>query len=180
MMPQVIDFEKRRLLLSVKRGFRNWNSRFQDHFDHETRLGDVSLEVLSFLAQGKDGGTFYLYDLIMNLKNLGSGFEFNEMNPSKKMFIIDHYLFLLDRIRFECMKRFNWLENFPGEHLTLVELVVGFEKMGLFLQAKVPQLSKLHPAYNEFAALNPYDREGFIRKMIPALMKKIKSYADSV
>ncbi len=179
-MPQVIDLEKSRLLLAVKRGFRNWNSRFQEHFGHETKLGDVSMEVLSFLAQGKDGGTFYLYDLIMNLKDFGSGFEFNEMDPTKKMLIIDHYLFLLDRIRFECMKRLGWLESYPGEHLTLAELVAGFEKMGSFLQTKIPQLSKTHPAYDEFWALNPYDREGFVRKMIPDLLKETKIYADSL
>ena len=179
-MPQIIDFEKSRLLLAVKRGFRNWTSRFHEHFDLETRLGDVSLRVLSFLAQGKDRGTFYLYDLIMSLKNFGSGFEFNEMDPTKKMLIIDHYLFLLDRIRFECMKRLSWLESYPGQDLTLVELVVGFEKLGLSLQAKIPQLSEEHPAYGEFSALIPYDRESFIRKMIPDLMNKIKGYSDSL
>ena len=179
-MPQVIDFEKSRLLLTARRGFRNWNSRFHEHFDLETRLGDVSLGVLSFLAQGKDQGTFYLYDLIMSLKNFGSGFEFNEMDPTKKMFIIDHYLFLLDRIRFECMKRVNWLESYPGQHLPLVDLVLKFEKLGLSLQTKTPKLSREHPAYAEFSALIPYDRESFIRKMIPALMEEIKSYADSL
>ena len=178
-MPQVIDFEKSRLWLTAKRGFRNWNSRFQEHFDLETRLSDVSLGVLSFLAQGKDQGTFYLYDLIMSLKNFGSGFEFNEMDPTRKMLIIDHYLFLLDRTRFECMKRLNWLESYPGQHLSLVDLVMKFEKLGLSLQTKIPQLSRKHPAYAEFSTLIPYDRESFIRKMIPALMKEIKIYADS-
>lgn len=179
-MPQVIDFEKSRLQLAVKRGFRNWNSRFKEHFDLDTKIDTVSLGVLSFLAQGKEKGTFYLYDLIMSLKDLGSGFEFNEIHPRNKMLVIDHYLFLLDRIRFECMKRLNWLESYPGEHLALVELVVGFEEQGLFLQAKSPQLRTEHPAYGEFSALTPYDREGFIRKMIPDLLKKIKKYSDSV
>ena len=180
MITQVIDFEKSRLLLTARKAFRNWNSRFHEHFDFETRLGDVSIGILSFLAQGKDQGMFYLYDLIMRLKNFGSGFEFNEMDPTRKMLIIDHYLFLLDRIRFECMKRLNWLENYPGQDLTLVALVLEFEKRGLSLQAKIPQLSSEHPAYAEFSALIPYDRESFIRKLIPALMKEMKSYADSL
>ena len=179
-MPKVVSFEKSRRLLAAKRGFRNWNSRFHEHFDLETRLGDVSFKVLSFLAQGKDRGTFYLYDLIMSLKGLGSGFEFNEVNPATKMLIIDHYLFLLDRIRFECMKRLHWIESYPGQNLALVDLVVEFENLGLSLQARIPQLSREHPAFVEFSALIPYDRESFIRKMIPALMKEIKSYADSL
>ena len=166
--------------MAVKRGFRNWNSRFIEHFDIDTTLCAVSIEALSFLGRGKEKGTFYLYDLIMSLKDLGSGFEFYEMHPGNKMLVIDHYLFLLDRIRFECMKRLNWVESYPGEHLTLVELVVVFEKQGLFLQAKSPQLSAEHPAYEEFSALTPYDREGFIRKMIPDLMKKTKGYSNSI
>jgi hypothetical protein len=179
-MSQVIDFEKSRLLLAAKRGFRNWNGRFSEHFGLDTTIESVSMGVLSFLAQGKEKGTFYLYDLIMSMKDFGSGFEFNEIHPRDKMLVIDHYLFLLDRIRFECMKRLNWLENYPGETLTLVELVIQFEKRGRFLQAKIPQLSKEHPAYEEFSALNPYDREGFIRKMIPDLLGEIKRFSDSV
>jgi hypothetical protein len=41
----------------------------------------LSLKTLSFLSQGREKGTFYLYDLIMNLLNLGSGFEFDELIP---------------------------------------------------------------------------------------------------
>jgi hypothetical protein len=41
----------------------------------------LSLKTLSFLSQGREKSTFYLYDLIMNLLNLGSGFEFDELIP---------------------------------------------------------------------------------------------------
>jgi len=94
-MSQVIDLNESRLLVAARRGFRNWTGHFKEAFGPATRLSQISLKTLSFLAQGRDKGTFYLYDLIMNLKGLGSGFEFDELSPKKKMSVIDHYLFLL-------------------------------------------------------------------------------------
>ena len=128
-MSQVIDLEESRLLVNARKGFRNWSGFFKEEFGVETRLSKISSKTLSFLAQGREKGTFYIYDLIMNLKGLGSGFEFAELSPKKKMIVIDLYLFLLDRIRFECMKRLAWLKSYPGEQLTLVELIVNFDKL---------------------------------------------------
>ena len=100
-MTGVVDIRKARLSVAVRRGFRNWKSQLNEEFGLETRLSQLSQKTLTFLAQGRDKSTFYLYDLIMNLQNLGSGFEFNDLNPKEKMAVIDRYLFLMDRIRFE-------------------------------------------------------------------------------
>ena len=179
-MSQVIDLEEGRLLLLVKRGFRNWKSRFKEEFGQETRLSQISCATLSYLAQGRDKGTFHLYDLIMNLKNLGSGFEFNELSPKKKMTVIDQYLFLLDRIRFECMKRLGWLESYPGDELTLVELIARFDKLAPGLQARVPRLSQDHPGYRWYSAMNTLDKEAFVRKLIPKALEKIQGYSTTL
>jgi hypothetical protein len=178
--PQVIDLEEGRLLLAVRKGYRNWESRFKEEFGLETRLSQISFKTLSFLAQGKDKGTFYLYDLIMNLQGLGSGFEFNELSPKKKMVIIDQYLFMLDLIRFECMKRLGWLTSYPGEDFTLVELIKGFDRLAPNLQAKVPVLSRDHAAYVQYSSMNTYDKEGFVRKLIPEVLKEIQDYSTTL
>ena len=179
-MPRVIDLKEGRLLLAVKRGYRNWTSRFKEPFGPDTRLSHISLETLAYLAQAKDKGAFYLYDLIMRLKDLGSGFEFNELDPKNKMAVIDLHLFLLDRIRFECMKKLGWLDSYPGEEFTLVELITQFNRIAPGLQAKIPLLSKDHPDYKEFSSINTFDKEGFIRRLIPRLMKEIEGYSDTL
>jgi len=179
-MSQVIDLEKGRLQLAVRRGFRNWASRFREDFGSDTRLCDISLKTLSCLSQGKDKGAFYLYDLIMSLKGLGSGFEFHELDPKKKMAIMDLHLFLLDRIRFECMKRLGWLETYPGEEITLVGLIIQFDNLAPGLQAKIPLLSRDHPDYPRYAEANAFDKEGVVRKMIPRLMKEMEGYSDTL
>ncbi|RPJ20685.1 MAG: hypothetical protein EHM26_05105, partial [Desulfobacteraceae bacterium] len=74
-MTEVIELEKAKLDMAVRRGYRNWKSQFQEDFGPDTRLSDISTKTLSLLAYGKDKSTFYLFDLVMNLRSLGSGFE---------------------------------------------------------------------------------------------------------
>ena len=176
---QVIDLQEVRFSLAVRKGYRNWTGRFKEGFSETTQLSQISLKTLSYLAQGREKGTFYIYDLIMNLKDLGSGFEFNELNSDKKMAVIDLYLFLLDQIRFECMKRLGWLESYPAEGFTLVDLVMQHDKTDPILQAKTPVLSRNHPDYKHYSETNTFDREGFIRKLIPKALEEINRYSET-
>ena len=179
-MSQVIELKKAKLNVAARRGYRNWGSAFGEKFSVDTRLSDISVETLAYLAQAQDKGTFYLYDLIMNLEGLGSGFEFHELSGHKKMAVIDRYLFILDRIRFECMKRLGWLDSYPGEDLSLVEMVARFEEIAPALHARIPTLSKEHPAYETYSSLNSFDQETFIRKLIPKALKKIQDYSTTL
>jgi hypothetical protein len=173
-MSRVVDLEEGRLNVAAKKGFRNWVSHFGENFGVRTKLSEVSLYTLSYLAQAKDKGTFYLYDLIMNLESLGSGFDFGEISAKQKMAVIDRYLFLLDRIRFECMKRVGWIDDYPGEELSILELVTRFEEVAPGLQAKVPSLNPAHPGYEKFSSLHSFDQEAYIRKLIPMVLKKLQ------
>ena len=179
-MPDIIDLNEGRLLVAARRGYRNWKSRFKEDFGLTTRLSHISSKALSFLAQGKEKGTFYLYDLIMNLEGLGSGFEFDELDPKKKMAVIDLYLFILDRIRFECMKRLNWLESYPGEEFTLVEMITNFEELAPSLQARVPALRREHPGYEEYSRMSTFDKEAFVRKLIPKAITEMQDYSTTL
>jgi hypothetical protein len=171
--------EAGRLDMAVRKGFRNWETRFKESFGKDTRLSQISVSTLYCLAQGKGDETFYLYDLIMNLKGWGSGFEFNELNPKKKMAVIDRYLVLLDLIRFECMKRLGWLKAYPGEEYALVEVVLQFPKLAPLLQAGVPELDQNHSGYRTFASLSTFDKEAFVRKLIPKALKEIQDYSST-
>lgn len=177
---RIIDLEEGRLVRALKKGYRNWTSRFGEAFGMETQLSHISLKTLSYLAQSRNDGTFYIYDLIMNLRELGSGFEFNELGPEDKMAVIDCHLFVLDRIRFECMKRLGWLETYPGEAFTLVALITKFDKLGPALQAKLPILSKDYPGYEQYSVMNTFDKEAFIRKLIPQAIKEIDAYSTTL
>jgi hypothetical protein len=116
----------------------------------------------------------------MNLKNMGSGFEFYDLSPEEKIEVIDEYLFFLDMIRFECMKRLGWLESYPGEEISLAELIIRFDKLAPLLQAKVPVLDKSHPAFERFKDLDTMDKESFVRKMIPKAIGEFQSYSTTL
>ena len=179
-MTQVISMEEGKAQLLAKKAFRNWKSRFKEDFTPETCLGHISLVTLSFLAQGKDKSTFYLYDLIMGLNHLGSGFEFNELSPKNKMWVIDQYLFLLDRIRYEGMKRLGWLAHYPGEEIPLVEMITQFEALAPNLQAQIPMMNPGFAGSKEFFSVTTFEQEGVVRKLIPKLMQELEPFIKSV
>jgi hypothetical protein len=74
----------------------------------------------------------------------------------------------------------GWLDSYPGEEFTLVELITQFNRIAPGLQAKIPLLSQDHPDYKEFSAINTFDKEGFIRQLIPKLIKEIEGYSDTL
>jgi hypothetical protein len=169
----VVDLKKAKLAMAARRGYRNWTTRFQENFGPQTKASDISSETLSHLAGGKGENAFCLYDLIMNLLGLGSGFELNNLPPEEKMMVIDRYLLLLDIIRYECMKRSGWLKNYPGENLALTEVVINFMKHGPSLQARVPELSRDHPDHERFEKMDTFEKMEFIRKLVPEILKQI-------
>ena len=179
-MSEVIDLQEAKLDMFVRRAFRNWKSAFQEEFGRDTQCAGLSQKTLVLLIQGKDKGTFYLFDLIMNLENLGAGFEFNELNPKEKIAVMDRYLFLLDRLRYEYMKRLGWLAGYPGEECTLVNLIRNFDACAPELQARTPLLSPDHSAYGKFCSMNSFEREEFIRKLIPEALKDLLDHSTTL
>jgi hypothetical protein len=177
---EVVEIKKARLEMAVRRGYRNWKSQFKEDFGFQTHLSDISTKTLISLGYGKEKSTFYLFDLIMNIENLGSGFEFSEIDPKDKMAVLDRYLFLLDRTRFEYMKRLGWLENYPGEDFSLVDLILGFDRLAPRLQANTPTLSRDHDAYDEFQRMNVFEREELVRKLIPQALKHMEDQSSSL
>jgi hypothetical protein len=172
-MSEIVDIEKARLEIRVKKGFKNWGGQFEYSFGLSTCMEDIPDKALAFLAEGDEKSSFYYYDLIMNLKDLGSGFEFNELEPEDKLTAIDIHLFLLDRARYEYMKRLGWLDCYPGEEYPLVELIANFDDLAPDIQAKPALLSQSHPCYREYISKNLFEKEEIIRKLIPKALNKI-------
>ena len=173
-MSQVVDLEKARREAAAKKGFRNWKSKFKEDFGLETRLSHISIQTLGFLALGHEASAFYLNDLIMHLHSLGSGFEFRELTKNNKMRVMDQYLFLLDRIRFEYMKRLGWLKRYPGEEYPVVEMILQFQDKASGIHEGVPEPDENHPVHKAFLAADALEKEVLVRKLIPELLKVIE------
>lgn len=173
-MAGVVDLGRARLEKKVKKAYRNWTAQFGDKFDVKTCFGDIPDIILAVLAGETGNSSFYFYDLIMNLENLGSGFGFNELEPDKKLVVLDRHLFLLDRSRYEYMKRLGWIVSYPGEDYTIVELIINFNDLAPDIQSKPPVLSSDHPAYGEYNSMNLFEKEQVIRKLIPEALRLIE------
>jgi len=180
MSDKVIHLDDARLGKYAKRAFRNWQSKFGESFGLATTIGQISDKTLVFLAEGRNRSSFYLLDLIMNVTGVGSAFDFNELPPKEQIAVMDRHLFLLDLIRYEYMKRLGWLESYPGDECTLVELVVDFESLAPGLRADTPTLSSNHPAYEAFCAASTMEKEELIRKLIPKALEMIQESSTTL
>lgn len=173
-MSGVVDLQKARLEIKARKAFRNWTSRFEKEFELTSRVRDIPDNMLSLMVTGREDSTFYYYDFIMNIEGLGSGFDFDGLAPDKKIHVIDRHFFLLDRFRYEFMKRLGWVDSYPGDEYTIAELVTGFNILAPDLQAKPVELNSSHPAYEKYRNINLFEKEQVIRKLIPEALELIE------
>jgi hypothetical protein len=171
MVSEVVPLKDALIKKQVKKAFKNWYYTFKEDFNENTKLSEISLSTIKVLAVCRDDTSFYLYDLIMNLRNLGSGLDFYELAGDDRLKVLDVYLFILDRVRFEAMKRLGWLRSYPGEDIPIVEMVLRYDEIHSSIERMVPILSEEHEAYEEFLKASDYDREGIVRKLIPSMIK---------
>ncbi len=144
---------------------------FKEDLNEETKLKDLRFDTIKKLCICNEDTSFYLYDLIMNLLGRGSGTNFYNLTGPLRLRVIDIYLFVLDRIRFEGMKRLGWIISYPGEEVPLVDLVLKYDEIHPFLTKVVPIISESHNSYQEYMKASDYDREWIVRKLIPEMIR---------
>lgn len=175
----VLDFQKKRRRLVARRAFQNWVRRFSDHFDENTTLAGLSDTTLGFLIRGGEEDLLPIYDFILGVLGWGGGVHFYDLEGSKKMYVMDISLFLLDQLRFESMKRLGWVEDFPTRHIFLLDLVEQYGEHFSSRRHETPFLSPTHPFYGEYEKTFEGDRGLFIRRLIPdALQAYIKRESE--
>ena len=166
-MAEVIQLESFKRKQAATRGFKSWSKRFGDKLDEQTRLSDLSDNTLLFLISPGDQNIFALYELVMGVKNLGTASDFFHLDKAVKMEVIDISIYLLDQLRFECMRRLDWLESGAGQPLPIVELVVQYPLLKGQGPASIPTLKESHPKSEVYRGLPELEKETFLRKQIP-------------
>ena len=165
---KVIELHSYKEQQAAERGFRSWNSLFGTAFDNKTRLSDLPDKVLAFLVRTGPETQGLMYDLIMGAMALGPGAKFFYLEGPQKIKVLDVSLFLLDQVRFECMRRLGWISGFAGEHHTIIELVMRYEDLRYDSMNQVPVVLETNPEYKAYQEVFHTEREMFIRKQIPA------------
>jgi len=173
---EIVDLEKFRRKLAADKGFRTWLKRFQDQFGPETRLQDLAPETLLYLATPGDENLYVFFDLVMGAKDLGGAvrFRLDDLEAPTKLRIMDAAFALMDRVRFEVMRRLGWVEAVPGGESPLIVLVQQAWEQGSSFTRQLPRLSPSHPDYEAYRKLPPLDQGTAVRRLIPRAVARFR------
>jgi hypothetical protein len=168
-MAEVIDLERFRSKMAADQGFRSWLVRFREQFGPDTRIRDLSPSTLLYLAVPGEENLFIFFDLVMGAQGLGGSvrFRLDDLDNETKLKIIDTAFVLVDRVRFEVMRRLGWVSALPETEAPIIELVRQAWRLGAGFNQAAPTLAPEHPDYPAYARLNAKDRVAFLRRLIP-------------
>jgi hypothetical protein len=177
---EVVDLDRFRRKLAADKGFRTWLKRFQDQFGPDTRLEDLAPETLLYLATPGEENLYVFFDLVMGAVGLGGAvrFRLDDLETPTKLRIMDAAFALMDRVRFEVMRRLGWVEGVPGADVPLIVLVQQAWQQGSAFAQEVPPLAPSHPDYESFQNLGPIDRGTTIRRLIPRAVAHFQSQVE--
>ena len=175
-MAEVVDLDRFRRKLAADKGFHTWLKRFQDQFGPDTRLEDLTPDTLLYLATPGEENLYVFFDLVMGVMGLGGALRFrlDDLESTIKLRIMDAAFALMDRARFEVMRRLGWVEATPGEKEPLVVLVQQAWQQGAAFAREVPRLSPHHPDYQEFQNMSAINQGTVIRRLIPKAVAQFR------
>jgi hypothetical protein len=175
----IINLSHFRSKVAADQGFRSWLARFQEQFGPDTRLQDLSPSTLLYLATPGEENLFVFFDLVMGAQGLGGSLRFrlDDLDNDLKMKIMDTAFALVDRVRFEVMRRLGWVVAMPEAEAPIIDLVRQAWRQGEGFGREAPVLTPEHPDYPAYAPLNSMDRVVFLRRLIP---RAVGTFRDQV
>jgi hypothetical protein len=178
---EIIDLERFRSKIAADQGFRSWLARFREQFDPDTRLQDLSPSTLLYLATPGEENLYVLFDLVMGAQGLGGSvrFRLDDLDNDTKLKIMDSAFILVDRVRFEVMRRLGWAAAVPEADVPIIALVGQAWRLGSKFGQEAPTLTSEHPEFSAYARLNPMDRIVFLRRLIPRAVATFREQVES-
>ena len=177
-MADIVNLRSYQTKVAEKKGFSPWHKRFGEVYSRKTTLSDLSEKTLYLLACPGEENAVAFYELIMGILGIGKAFKFYYLEQTEQMIVMDIHLFLADQVRFEMMRRLEWINRLPCGKQSIFEMVQSFEKVKVRAEGKPPELSESHPDFVAYKEASDMDKEVFIRRMFPealeAFKKKIK------
>ena len=158
-MAEIIDLERFRSKIAADQGFRSWLARFQEQFGPDTRLQDLSPSTLLYLATPGEENLFVFFDLVMGAQGLGGSvrFRLDDLDNDVKMKIMDTAFALVDRVRFEVMRRLGWVAAMPEAEAPIIQLVRQAWRLGAGFGQESPALA---PGASGLPGLRPAQPHG--------------------
>jgi hypothetical protein len=176
-MAKIVDLQAYRQKAVVQRIFGPWYKRFNESYDESSILADLSAQTLHLLAVPGEKSSAAYYELIMGALNMGTPDRFYYLAKGEQLLIVDTHLFMADQIRFEMMRRLDWISEFFCQAITLMEMVLKAGDLKLKCRNHPPQLSISHPQYDEYRELPHTEKEAFVRRLLP---KALEAYHSKI
>ncbi|MBZ4659508.1 MAG: hypothetical protein JG766_1431 [Desulfacinum sp.] len=174
-MAQVIALDEGRKKVQARRAFRLWERRFGGIFDEKTSIRDLPDHILAALVQTGEAAHVAIQSVILSVLTGEEKADLNDIPPQQKIRVIDRALFLLDRIRFECMQRLGWVEDDETARVPILDLIQEFDERFAHRQNDTPALTQEHPRYQEFQKTFEADRSSFVRRLIPEAIEAFRA-----
>ncbi|MBU3914061.1 hypothetical protein KKA14_00830 [bacterium] len=178
-MEKVIYLDDYKVQKTVERISRFWKGQFDEDYDARFGFSSISNKTLVSLARPEEQNTFVWYRLIMQVLGLEGSLDFSALQSLDKLLVIDIQFYLVDRVRFEMMKRLGWLEDYNGESASLIEIIGAFEHFQHEDHQHPPRLSKTHKNYKDFKPLISREKVVFVRKLFPELLPAFEKMISS-
>ena len=90
------------------------------------------------------------------------------------MLVVDIHLFLADQMRFEMMRRLEWIRTFEGGKYSLLDMVQEFKNIKTKCRKHPPVLAESNLDYATYTQLTIGDKEVFIRRMLQEALDAFK------
>jgi hypothetical protein len=110
----------------------------------------------------------------MGILDLGTASKFHYLGNRDQMRVVDIHLFLADQMRFEMMRRLEWIRSYEGGQYSLLDMVQGFEKVKTRCRQHPPILSESNSDYATYTELTSGDKDVFIRRMLQEALEAFK------
>jgi len=158
--------------MRARRAFSLWERHLGRLFDERTAIRDLPDAVLAVLIQPGEQCTRLLQSLVVKILVGEEATDLEKLSPSRKIQAIDLSLFLMDQIRFECMRRLGWVEADPRAEVPIVDLLDQLATGQLSGAQTTPAILADHPLYAEYEKTYVGDRATFVRKLIPRAIEE--------
>ena len=141
-MTKVVDLHDYRTKVVEQRAFGPWQKRFGETYHVKTCLSDLSDKTLFILAQPGEHSSIAYYETIMGTLYMGPATKFDYLASEEQMRVVDIHLFLADQIRFEMMRRLEWLDSLPCQNITIIAMVQEFDRVKEECRGTPPELAR--------------------------------------
>lgn len=168
-MAEIIDLRERREIIRGSQLLVEWARALGFSIGPECSIGDLPDSLLWLLAKADPKGQSELEKLILLVRK-GKKAPSKILDPEERIELLDVTLFLLDHIRFECMRRLGWIETMEANKIPLAKLLSESVE-GLKEMKQIPSLKEDNPNFYRFQSLPTMEKDSFIRRQIPQALE---------